>query len=362
MFGTFRLLLAIAVLVTHIGQIEIVAGQAVYGFFMLSGFLMTAVLQSKYSFSTHGLLAFTLSRLIRLLPTYWLTVAIAAISVSAFSSSFNPTSINSALNFPDTLREWVSTLFIVGHTTFGVGRIDNALSPSAWAVDVEILMYGCSCIFLARSHRVAQNTVIVLLVLYPITWLISKAFFFIWLDSTLANELLYSFLPSALLPYAIGTCIWFRRNQIKPFLRGPSAFFIALFGLILCAFVVSRFAVTLAYVLSIPCLAVVLLVLLGRNSTGVFASVDQLCGRMSYPVYLLQWLAAYLVVVLVPEGHGFFSSGMTLVQFTFSGFLVVLGLTLVMSLLIALLIEGPIERLRPQLVDRFTRFIAGRSL
>ena len=101
MFGTFRLSLAIAVLVTHIGGIEIVAGQAVCGFFMLSGFLMTAVLQSKYYFTRQGMIAFALSRFIWLFPTYWATVGVAALCIFAFHDSVDPSKINEAFNFPD---------------------------------------------------------------------------------------------------------------------------------------------------------------------------------------------------------------------------------------------------------------------
>jgi peptidoglycan/LPS O-acetylase OafA/YrhL len=361
MFGTFRLFLAIAVIVTHIGHVEIVAGQAVYGFFMLSGFLMTAVLQSKYHFSPRGLSAFAISRFVRLFPTYWVSVGLAAISIFTFSSSVEPSSVNQAFNFPVTFREWFSNLFLLSHTDFGIGRIVNSLSPSAWAVDVEILMYVCSCIFLARSERVARTTVIVLLAIYPITWLTSKAVIAMGLGLTLANELLYSFLPSALLPYAIGSWLWFRREHIKPWLSGLPALFIAFSGLMVCAFVISRFAVTLGYILSIPCLAVILMVFASKQRTGAFVSLDELFGRMSYPVYLLQWVCAYLVVVFAPAGHDLFSTTQALVQFTFTGFLIVLGLTLAMSLLVAVAIEGPIERLRPRLVARLMSLTAGRQ-
>ena len=81
MFGSFRFILALMVLTTHIGGIEVVAGIAVWGFFMLSGFLMTAILNNKYGFSPVGLVYYAKSRAMRLLPTYWFSVILTAIII-----------------------------------------------------------------------------------------------------------------------------------------------------------------------------------------------------------------------------------------------------------------------------------------
>jgi peptidoglycan/LPS O-acetylase OafA/YrhL len=355
MFGTFRLLLAIAVLVTHIGGIEILAGQAVWGFFMLSGFLMTAVLQSKYHFSRQGMIAFTLSRFIRLFPTYWATVGVSALCIFAFHDAVDPSMINEAFNLPDKFIEYFSNIFIVGHTIFGIGRIENALSPSAWAVDVEILMYVCSCIFLSRSQKIAKITAITLMAAYPLTYLFTKLIIQGSIGPVIANQLLYSFIPSALLPYAIGCWLWFRRDHVPSSLWGVPAILIASISLMTCAFVVSRFSVTGAYLLSLPCLFVIIAVLAHLKGKGrTVTSLDTMFGRMSYPVYLLQWVASYLVVVWSPAGLDLFSSSAGLVHFSVLGFFAVLGITLGISLLMALVLEGPIENLRPQLVNRLT--------
>jgi len=355
MFGTFRLLLAIAVLVTHIGGIEILAGQAVWGFFMLSGFLMTAVLQSKYHFNRKGLIAFWLSRIIRLFPTYWITVSLATFCIIAFHDSVEPQGINSAFNLPGTYVEYFSNAFILGHTVLGIGRIGSALSPSAWAVDVEILMYICSCIFLSRSQQIARIALIVLIFTYPLTYVIARLLIQDSIGLVLANQLLYSFLPSALLPYTIGVWLWFRRDRIPSQLRGVTAIFIATSSIMICAFLISRISVTGAYLLSLPCLAVIIASLAHQKAarkTTIF--LDTLFGRMSYPAYLLQWLAAYIVVVFVPPELGLFSSTAVTTHFSGLGFLAVLLITLGMSLIIALAIEGPIEDLRPQLIKRLT--------
>ena len=54
MFGLFRLIAALLVLITHIGGVPFVAGAAVWGFFMLSGLLMAGALNFRYGLNAKG--------------------------------------------------------------------------------------------------------------------------------------------------------------------------------------------------------------------------------------------------------------------------------------------------------------------
>ena len=57
-------------LVTHIGRLEFYGGFAVWGVFILSGFLIMGVLNQRYGLTKKGLVEFSWSRAIRLYPTY----------------------------------------------------------------------------------------------------------------------------------------------------------------------------------------------------------------------------------------------------------------------------------------------------
>ena len=354
MFGIFRLVLAVMVLITHIGGVEMVAGFAVWGFFMLSGFLMTAVLNSKYGFTGRGLILFAISRMIRLFPTYWVSCVITVVIIMVFANTFDPRLINNALQFPITIRELFANLFIVGHTTFGIGRVERALSPSTWAVDVEILMYICSCLFLARSKRVALSLLLGSMLVFPIFWFLAK----IAISKgqiELGNELIYSFLPIALLPYAIGSYLWFIREQLSPHFYSQRSVYFSIIWLVISAFILSRVSVTIAYLLSLPGLAVIIIFLSAQKKTGMFRLVDELCGRMSYPFYLLQWICAYIVLVIVPPNYIWFEIVDSRAQFTPAGFFAVLIVLLFLSLLMALVVEGPVERFRHGVVRWFVK-------
>jgi peptidoglycan/LPS O-acetylase OafA/YrhL len=345
MFGTFRFALALMVVVTHVGGIEVVAGIAVWGFFMLSGFLMTGVLNCKYGFRASGLRAFTTSRAIRLLPTYWLMLAATAILATHFGAQLDARQINEALVFPDTVREMLANLFIVGHTVLGIGRIALALSPSAWAIDVEILMYACSCIFLARSERVARTSALLLMLVFPLLWVGAKLVMrqgFI----EIGNQLTYSFLPAALLPYAIGSWVWFVRDRLPLRWCSATVAALAVAATLACILVVSRYSVTAAYVLTLPCLAVIILRLSRLRGAGLVARIDDLLGRMSYPIYLSHWMCAYVVVLAAPAAAGLHHSAGGHIVFTSTGFIAVVAAVLLVSLLTAVAVEGPIEKIR----------------
>lgn len=253
---------------------------------------------------------------------------------------------------PVNVRDVLSNLLIVGHTTLGIGRITNALSPSAWAVDVEILMYACSCFCLARSERLTRVILFVLLTSLPLLWLTAK-YLITQAQMVLANQLIYSFLPTALIPYTIGTYLWFVRGRISPSWTSPGICLTSFIMLFVCALGISRVSVTIAYAASLPFLAFVIIGLSRYNKSGLIEKMDTLLGRMSYPLYLTQWLCAYVVVLFFSQSTALFIVSNNHIRFTSSGFLAVLAVVLLGSLFLAIFIEGPFEDLRHRLIARF---------
>lgn len=344
MFGAFRFVLAVMVVITHLGGIEIVAGVAVWGFFMLSGFLMTAVLNKKYGFDASGLGRFAMSRGLRLFPTYWISILLT-LAIFAIPSSIDPRLLNHSWGMPEGPGEVAANLLIVGHTIGGIGRVDNALSPSAWAIDVEILMYFCSVIWLSRSLGAAKWTSVALAVAFPLLWVVAKKLAAAGHGQT-ANELLYSFLPAALLPYAIGGWLWHARERLPALVTRPAAAVVAIVAILVCIFGVSRFSVTGGYALAVPCMAVIMAALSRLRETGRRARVDTFLGLMAYPIYLLHWLGGYTVMMALPEEWGLYYADRGFLSLTPAGFALGTVVTLGMSALFAWLLEGPVERMR----------------
>lgn len=364
MFGTYRLALSILVLVTHLGSVEIFAGQAVWAFFMLSGFLITGVLNTRYGYTAAGLTEFALGRALRLMPTYWLSVAVALACMSLLTPVLDPQRINSAFGWPESAGQWFSALALLGQSIGGVGRIERAPSPSAWAVEVEVLLYLISCLWLSRNGRLAWRTAVACLMLFPVLWLAGKGLMRLGYPD-IAGQLTYSFLPAALLPYALGACIWHQRERLSGLVATPMRLATAAAGIAVCALLVSRISVTAAYILSLPIMAFVTASLANHAGRPRARAIDDFLGHMSYPVYLLHWTCAYLFAAGFGQpswtqafhadgGHG-------LLQFTPTGFVLATLTTLAVAACVAWLFELPIERHRRALASRLTAGLRSRE-
>ena len=352
MFGLFRLIAALLVLITHFGGIPFVAGAAVWGFFMLSGLLMAGALDSRYGLDAKGVSSFLGSRAIRLFPMYWLSMLLSALLLWMAHCPERALLVNSALKFPGTAGEWAANLFILGQTTFGIGRTDASLSPSSWAVDVEILMYFCSCLFLARSQRIAVAVLVLLCVAFPVLWWFARGIIEAG-DLSLASQLLYSFLPAALLPYSIGTLMWFKRERMES--MGPGWLVAGVVGVLACTIFIHPRTVTLAYILVLPCLIAIIGALFYWPMDGRLKKIDTFAGHMSYPLYLLQWACAYAVVLVLPPGWGWIAIEENRYAYNQEAFMSVMALSLIVSALAAWLIERPLDKKRHAWLKRTVR-------
>jgi peptidoglycan/LPS O-acetylase OafA/YrhL len=344
-FGVFRLSAALMVLLTHIAGIEFVAGFAVWGFFMLSGFLMTATLQQRYGFSAGGLRQFGLSRMRRLLPTYWASVLIAIpllVVAGAEARALNP-----SFGLPSSPVELLSGAFIVGHTFLGIGRVPTAVSPSAWAIDVEIMMYLCSAVFLSRTVRTASFTLAVSCIVFPALWWEARSLLSAG-ELSLASQLLYSFLPVALIPYSLGALLWFKRDAWRMPVSPAIAITTGCAVLILDTLVIFPRSTTLAYLLTLPCLLIILFGMAKMTVPVALLAFDQFCADVAYPLYLVHWSAALLYVLLLPGDSGGYTLVNGRVVFSVAGAAGAIALALAVASLLTLLVERPLERRRRQ--------------
>jgi peptidoglycan/LPS O-acetylase OafA/YrhL len=204
--GTFRLLLAICVLLQHSGApfwgVSWLSGEgAVYVFFMISGFYMQMVLSDKYTQARLGdywWARFYLARYFRLFPTYIVCV-VATILAAAYASSENqrmypPLSGWMALGELNLslsnilLYGWVaiSNIFIFfqefaqvvavqsGDAVLTLSGGQNYQSevpivhmialPHGWTLGVELLFYMLAPFLMRLSDRTLKALVIVFLI------------------------------------------------------------------------------------------------------------------------------------------------------------------------------------------------------
>ncbi|MCV6588821.1 MAG: acyltransferase [Marinobacterium sp.] len=141
MFGTFRLLLAIAVALSHIGIT--VAGlnpgvTAVAVFYLISGFMMTGLLRQHYT-SIRVVHRFYLDRALRIYPQYLfvLVLTITLVSLASIDSVYL-----SGLEVRSYAEILLANLAIIPLNFFMfTGIHDVTLIPPAWSLGAELQFY-----------------------------------------------------------------------------------------------------------------------------------------------------------------------------------------------------------------------------
>lgn len=166
--GLLRVGLALAVLLGHLPLASyqfINAAAAVQGFYVVSGFYMALVLDGKYK----SVSLFYSNRLLRLFPTYFVMMAIAAIALWGFNASATSTQeiFQTAFSNPITaivmafenlcmLGQEMLFWFTIapdGSLVFdSTGALPNEtttlgwqalLLPQAWSLSIELMFYAC---------------------------------------------------------------------------------------------------------------------------------------------------------------------------------------------------------------------------
>jgi peptidoglycan/LPS O-acetylase OafA/YrhL len=175
--GAFRLFLAFVVVLVH-GGIErqldfpflstVSAVHAVRMFFVVSGFYMALVIDTKYSRLQNGTQMFYANRLLRLLPSYWL-VAFAFI---AGSYLVHPQGLTQNVGWWRRYDELfsgydvaflyivVTNIFLVGqdfaafiHVNRGLGAHEFLIVPQAWSLGTELWFYFAAPLLVTLSSR-----------------------------------------------------------------------------------------------------------------------------------------------------------------------------------------------------------------
>jgi len=132
--GLYRLFLALVVLISHSCRVDLGAW-AVYSFFILSGYWLCRMWCERYSLTRAPIQTFFVSRLVRLLPVFWLANILSAFTQRAADPAFGR-----LVSFPAAYSVWaaISNTFILGYAD-----LPHALGAlhAAWSLDVELQFY-----------------------------------------------------------------------------------------------------------------------------------------------------------------------------------------------------------------------------
>lgn len=314
-FGSWRLFLASLVAASHLweGMILGYAAYAVWGFFVLSGFLMTFVLTTKYGFDAKGLGTYAYNRFMRIFPLYWLAVlGGVATLLYAQRHGIDLRQINPQFYLPSGELQWlhVATLF----PGFSYGGLPVPVS-NALAIEVGYYML---LPLMARSRAAAWLALAFGVMLNLQLGIVGDSF----------AQRYATFLPCSL-AFAAGSLVCHYREPLSR-LSMPWTSVLAWTAHGLLWFKLPHWPWAWGLYASVV-LSAWVVVSLYRQPSG---RTDKMLGDMSYPVYLIHTTVA--AWFMCPCGFsrpiGFFIKAFVL--------------TLLLSWLIVIVVDRPLSRLK----------------
>ncbi len=141
MFGAFRLILALMVVHSHFAGGDLGGPVAVFGFFCLSGYLMTKIVNETYSDGFAGYLRFLGNRALRIYPAYYAALAFAVAVLLLW-----PAEARTAAGWYRLPQDWLQTLSIIG-----LQPRSPILIVPAWSLHVEMINFILIGALLGRS-------------------------------------------------------------------------------------------------------------------------------------------------------------------------------------------------------------------
>lgn len=288
MFGTYRALLAILVVVLHYVNLNFIGQYAVFGFFVLSGYLMTFIMQNNYGYSLQGISGYAVNRFLRIYPLYWFSCAVAALILLTLGP-MHTTQINGLFAFPQTTMAWLRNIFLYlgfnGPTTF--------IGP-AWALTVELFFYMCIGLGLSRSRKIT------------LVWFLLSAAYtgYMWASGAGFIQR-YVTLGAASLPFATGALIYHSREALRARLSllcnaryAPALLFCLLLinHAVMLKFGLSE---TYGFYVNYVICTLLLISLMGRKELPLISrSLDNSLGDLSYPMYLIHYPLGFLFLYI----------------------------------------------------------------
>lgn len=296
MFGLWRTILALEVAAYHLAKVPLIGQYAVFSFFALSGFLMTAVMARSYGYSLSGRLRFVANRALRLYPGYWASIAITLVLIALLGSRFMMT-YNDALQVPATARAWFENLSML---FLGISPIDRIprLSPPTWALTVEWCYYLLIALGLSRTRT------------RTLLWFgVSAAYHLAFFLHNPYSHYLYYAIPGGSLAFSAGALTYHYREWLTRALpRSVATIPMLVMALAACplatlwlnAHIPFHFnMVGNWFNLLFSCFLIIELNRFNPAAATPAARLDRWIGEFSYPLYLLHWQAGAIACWLV---------------------------------------------------------------
>lgn len=345
MFGIYRTMLALFVVVSHLVSITVIGQYAVHGFFILSGYLMTYIMINTYSYDLPGIRAFALNRVLRLYPGYWVLIIIMVPIIHAAGPSAAKV-FNFSMGLPADFFGWLQNLSMIYPDVVPM-RIAPRVSPPTWALTVEILFYACIGLGLSKTP------------MRTIVWFV-VSFIYMVLTHVLDMDgrYRYSAVMAGSLPFAAGALLFHFRDRLTglaPWLVTPVgviSLLVAFFTNCLCGCLVVLFGGgdgigCVFYYVNLLLNFLVILALSKQGNLPISRKLDSAIGDYSYPIYLFHYPAGLAVSMMLfgEPRRGFHLDGVLVL-------LASLPLCILVSFVLIRFVDHPIQRIRSRVKEQ----------
>lgn len=317
--GTVRFLLALCVVAGHttsngILGITLLSGTtAVQSFYVISGFLITMVLNERTGY--RNLANFYLSRYVRLWPTY-IVVAVASLILINWDVMFRQ--LPRAADWPSVAFVWISNLALFFQDWFLFLQLDEGrllpiasfasgqapyvheflLVPQCWSIGVELTFYLIAP-FVCRNWRGLAALFAFGLACRVVTAALH-----------LPNDpWMYRFAPSEMLLFACGGLAYFAGRDLCP--RYPLMTKVAcamamalIIAIVLGAPIKTQYSETILehlLLLNWPVLALMPIAAAPLFYATRHSAIDRLIGELSYPIYVSHLLIQTMLTRHAPS-------------------------------------------------------------
>jgi peptidoglycan/LPS O-acetylase OafA/YrhL len=311
MFGLFRFVLAIMVVHSHYTGSGLTGPVAVFGFFCLSGYLMTRIVNESYSDGLAGYLRYLGNRALRIYPAYYVAAAFAACVLLVW-----PVGARAAAGWYMFPQDWLQTFTIIGL----VPRSPILVIP-AWSLHVELIHYVLIGAVLGRS-RVLTSLWFVGALAMPVVALLLDGFSFEWL---------YFSPYGSSAAFATGAMIYQYRDKlpaISPILAIAACCVLIFLGL--------KMSVSFAGAGGMHASIIVTAVAIAGLKDTATRRWDSALGALAYPVFLLHIPCRAAML-------GLFGRSNIWVD------LAAVAATIALSCLVVAVVERPLSRIRTKL-------------
>jgi peptidoglycan/LPS O-acetylase OafA/YrhL len=338
MFGIWRALLSVEVVAHHLLGMPVIGFYAVFSFFVLSGFLMTAIMHGTYGYTGAGFARYASNRALRLFPSYWFAMLVSLALIALFGGEI-VARYNPAMTVPHSLRAWAENISMIFWNILPKDELPR-LVPLTWALTVEISCYVLIGLGASRTR------------LTSLLWLIISLAYVVVIRRLHpeGGDWLYAAIPAGFLPFSIGALAWHYRGEARAVLirlgiDDPRLLIVGrwlLYGAIMVAQAQTgwKWLTMFGNWLNICVSALIVCALFAVRPNEKLRGIDKIIGDFSYPIYLLHiqmGLVAGILLFGAPAAPGL------------GVFILGLFLTILLSLICARVIDPVVERLRTRI-------------